>query len=204
MPRFGPGDVRFFDRVARLYDAAMPRARVGPFADAFAFADRPIERVLDLAGGTGRASRGLAALGIDAVVVDASAGMLARARDAGHPTVRADVTRLPVRTDAVDAAVVVDALHHVPDPDAALEAAARVVRPGGVLVVQEFHPRGLRGRALVAAERAVGFDSTFWTPSELCERLAAAGFEPRIARGGFDYVVVGRVPEHSSGFRESH
>ncbi|MFA1610881.1 class I SAM-dependent methyltransferase [Halobellus rubicundus] len=204
MPRFGSGDVRFFDRVARLYDAAMPRARVGPFADAFAFADRPIERVLDLAGGTGRASRGLAALGVDAVVVDASAGMLARARDAGHPTVCADVTRLPVRTDAVDAAVVVDALHHVPDPDAALEAAARVVRPGGVLVVQEFHPRGLRGRALVAAERAVGFDSTFWRPAELCERLAAAGFEPRIAREGFDYVVVGRVPERSSGFRESH
>ncbi|MFB6090379.1 MAG: class I SAM-dependent methyltransferase [Halobellus sp.] len=204
MARFGPGDVRFFDRMARLYDAAMPPARSDPFADAFAFANRPIDRVLDLAGGTGRAARGVARLGIDAVVVDASAGMLARARDAGHPAVRADVTRLPIRSDGVDAAVLADALHHVPGPATALESAARVVRPGGVLVVQEFHPRGLRGRALVAAEHAVGFESTFWTPEELCGLLSAAGLEARIVREGFGYVVVGRVPRSSSGFRESH
>ena len=192
--RFGPGDVRFFDRLARLYDVAMPPARVGPFRDAFAFADRPIGRVLDLAGGTGRASRGLRKAGIDPVVVDASAGMLERARESGHEVIRGDAGRLPVGDDAVDAAVVVDALHHLPDPAAGLPEAARVVRPGGVVVVQEFHPRGLRGRSLVAAERLVGFDSTFWTPAELCESLAAAGFDARIVRDGFEYVVVGRIP----------
>jgi demethylmenaquinone methyltransferase/2-methoxy-6-polyprenyl-1,4-benzoquinol methylase len=192
--RFGPGDVRFFDRLARLYDLAMPPARVGPLRDGFAFADRPIERVLDLAGGTGRASRGLQGIGIDPVVVDISAGMLARARDAGHEVVRGDAGRLPIGDDAVDAAVVVDALHHLPDPAAGLSEAARVLRPGGVLVVQEFHPRVLLGRVLVAAERAVGFDSTFWEPEALCESLSAAGFEARIVREGFEYVVVGRVP----------
>jgi len=192
--RFGPGDVRFFDRLARLYDVAMPPARVGPLRDGFAFADRPIERMLDLAGGTGRASRGLQRAGIDPVVVDISAGMLARARAAGHEVVRGDAGRLPIGDDAVDAAVVVDALHHLSDPAAGLSEAARVIRPGGVLVVQEFRPRGLRGRALVAAERLVGFDSTFWEPAELCESLAAAGFDARIVREGFEYVVVGRVP----------
>ena len=192
--RFGPGDVRFFDRVARLYDVAMPPARVGRLRDAFAFADRPIDRVIDLAGGTGRASRGLARVGIDPVVVDVSAGMLARARAAGHEAVRGDAGDLPIADDAVDAAVVVDALHHLPDPMAGLAEAARVVRPGGVLVVQEFHPRGVRGRALVAAEELVGFDPTFWTPEELCEALSEAGFEARIVREGFGYVVVGRVP----------
>ncbi|MGQ4555661.1 methyltransferase domain-containing protein [Halobellus sp. GM3] len=195
---FGPGDVRFFDRIARLYDLAMPPAKTGALRDGFAFADRPIDRVLDLAGGTGRASSGLAGAGFDPVVVDASSGMLARARAAGHAVVRGDAGSLPIADDAVDAAVVVDALHHLPDPAAGLSEAARVVRPGGVLVVQEFHPRTLLGRGLVAAERTVGFDSAFWTPTELCGLLSAAGFDSRIVREGFEYVVVGRVPRSDS------
>ena len=69
-----------------------------------------------------------------------------------------------------------------------------MLRPGGVVVIQEFDPRSHRGRGLVAAERLVGFDSTFWEPAALCDRLAAAGFEPRIVAEGFEYVVVGRVP----------
>ena len=192
--RFGPGDVRFFDRVADLYDLAMPSARIRPLRDGFAFADRRIERVVDLAGGTGRAADGLATSGFAPLVVDISAGMLQRARAAGHDVVRGDAGSLPLRDDAVDAAVVVDALHHLPDPEVALAETRRVVRPGGVVAVQEFGPRTARGRALIAAERLVGFDSTFWTPDELCGLLSTAGFEARIVREGFEYVVVGRVP----------
>jgi demethylmenaquinone methyltransferase/2-methoxy-6-polyprenyl-1,4-benzoquinol methylase len=192
--RFGPGDVRFFDRVADLYDLVMPSATIGPLRDGFAFADRRIERVVDLAGGTGRAANGLAAAGFDPLVVDISPGMLRRAREAGHDAVRGDAGSLPLRDDAVDAVVVVDALHHLPDPETALAAARAVLRPGGVVVVQEFGPWTARGKALGALERFVGFDSTFWPPAELCALLSAAGFEARIVREGFEYVVVGRVP----------
>jgi demethylmenaquinone methyltransferase/2-methoxy-6-polyprenyl-1,4-benzoquinol methylase len=191
---FGPGDVRFFDRIARLYDLAMPAARADPLRAGLAFARRPVDRVLDVGGGTGRAARALADHGFDPVVVDVSAGMLARARRDGQSVVRADAARLPVRTDAAEAVVVVDALHHLPDPEAAVAEAARVVAPGGVLVVQEFDPETLLGRGLVAAERAAQFDSTFWTPAELCEAFEAAGLDARVVREGFEYVVVGRVP----------
>jgi demethylmenaquinone methyltransferase/2-methoxy-6-polyprenyl-1,4-benzoquinol methylase len=192
--RFGRGDVRFFDRIAGLYDLAMPSASVGLLRDGFVFADRRIERVADVAGGTGRAAAGLSNAGFDPIVVDISGGMLRRARAAGHDVVRGDAGALPLRDDAVDAAVIVDALHHLPEPDAALSAARRVIAPGGVVVVQEFHPETIRGRGLVAAERLVGFDSTFWPPEALCELVADAGFEARIGREGFDYAVVGRVP----------
>jgi demethylmenaquinone methyltransferase/2-methoxy-6-polyprenyl-1,4-benzoquinol methylase len=148
-----------------------------------------------LAGGTGRAADGLADAGFDPVVVDISAGMLRRARGAGHHAVRGDAGSLPLRADAIDAAVIVDALHHLPDPEAALEAVRAVLRPGGVVVIQEFGPQTIRGQALVAAERLVGFDSTFWTPEELCALLSDAGFEARIVREGFEYVVAGRVPQ---------
>ena len=71
-----PGDLPYFDRMAPVYDLFMPAADAETFAAAFDRADRPIERVLDVGGGTGRAARA-----IDAprrVVFDASAEMLAR------------------------------------------------------------------------------------------------------------------------------
>lgn len=187
--------MRFFDRVAGLYDLAMPSADVDALRDGLSFARRPVERVLDVAGGTGRASRALAGEGFAPVVVDRSSGMLARARGDGYAAVRADAGRLPFRDGSVDAVVVVDALHHLPDPERAVREAARVVAPGGAVVVQEFGPRTLRGRGLVLAERAVGFDSQFWTPEELCDLFERAGLTARLVSGGFEYVVAGRVEQ---------
>jgi demethylmenaquinone methyltransferase/2-methoxy-6-polyprenyl-1,4-benzoquinol methylase len=192
--RHGPGDVQFFDRFARLFDVAMLPPRVGPIRDGLRFARRPVERILDVGGGTGRVARALSRVGPEPIVVDPSAGMLARARRGGRRAIRADARSLPLCDRTVDAVVVVDALHHVPDPERALEEAARVVAPGGVVVLREFDPRTVRGRGVVAAERAIGFDSAFWTPAESCARFERVGLDARIVREGFEYVVVGRRP----------
>jgi len=198
----GPGDVRFFDRVARLYDRLAPATDPEPIWAGLARADRPVSRVVDLAGGTGRAARAVStpvgtAHTPETVVVDASRRMLARAADRGTPAVRGDAGRLPVRTASVDAVVVLDALHHLPDPEAALAEAERVLRPGGVLVIREFDPGTLRGRALVAAERAVGFDSTFRGPAAWAGTVADTGLTATILDRGFAFTVVGKK-------RESH
>mgnify|MGYP000356768839 CR=1 FL=1 len=52
----GPGDVRFFDRFASAYDLLMPPANADALAAGLQFADRPVERLLDVAGGSGRAT----------------------------------------------------------------------------------------------------------------------------------------------------
>jgi SAM-dependent methyltransferase len=69
------------------------------------------------------------------VVVDRSAGMLAPAvsRLPGG-AVRGDATRLPLRTGCADAVVVIWLLHLLPDAAPAVAEAARLVRPGGVLL----------------------------------------------------------------------
>ncbi|WP_251328354.1 class I SAM-dependent methyltransferase [Haloplanus pelagicus] len=192
----GPGDVRFFDRVARLYDRLAPTTDPEPLRAGLSRANRPVDRVLDLAGGTGRAARAVRVGGREerppeSIVVDASEAMLRRAADRGTSAVRGDAGRLPVRDESVDAVVVLDALHHLPDPPDALAEVARVLRPGGVLVVREFDPGTLRGRALVAAERVVGFDSTFRTPDATARAVAAAGLETTVLDRGFAFTVVG-------------
>jgi demethylmenaquinone methyltransferase/2-methoxy-6-polyprenyl-1,4-benzoquinol methylase len=128
------------------------------------------------------------------VVVDRSREMLRVARERGHQCVAADATRLPVDDDAVDAVTVVDALHHVRDQRALVREAARAVAPGGVVVVADFDPTTLRGRALVGLETAVGFDSVFTTPDDLARFLDREGLQGRVVSPGFGYVVVGRVP----------
>jgi demethylmenaquinone methyltransferase/2-methoxy-6-polyprenyl-1,4-benzoquinol methylase len=199
----GPGDVRFFDRVAPLYDRLMPASDAESLSKALSAARRPVRTVLDVGGGTGRAARALSGpIGGDdpdddpvVVVVDRSREMLRVARARGAACVAADATRLPVPDGAVDAVSVVDALHHVRDQRALVREARRVVAPGGVLVVADFDPTTVRGRALVGVERLVGFDSTFSTADDLARFLEREGFAGRIVKPGFDYVVVGRVPE---------
>ncbi|CQH56128.1 probable S-adenosylmethionine-dependent methyltransferase [Halobacterium hubeiense] len=192
-------DVRYFERFAPVYDLAMPAADRGDLAAGLAAAERPVERVLDVGGGTGRAARALArdteeVPGRDVTVVDASARMLAEARGAGLSAVRGDAAELPFRDDSVDAVVVVDALHHFPDRDGALAEAKRVLRPGGVLVVRDFDPETLRGRLLVAAEHAVAFRSAFDAPDDLAARMERTGLNARVLDRGFAFTVAGVEP----------
>jgi demethylmenaquinone methyltransferase/2-methoxy-6-polyprenyl-1,4-benzoquinol methylase len=81
------GDVGIFDRVARLYDLK-PATRRRKLAPALALADREVERVLDVGGGTGQGVRSLDVP--EGVVVDAAPGMLAQARAHGVEGVRGD------------------------------------------------------------------------------------------------------------------
>lgn len=194
MQPLGHGDVRFFDGVALAYDLLMPPTDVAPLREAFARAERPVRRVLDVGGGTGRASRAIRRLGADPVVVDYSAGMLRRARARGLAALRADAARLPVRDGSVDAVVVVDALHHVPDRGGALREAARVLAPGGVLVVREFDPGTLRGRGLVALESLVGMESTFSGPADLVRAATELGLTAGTLETGFEFTVYGVKP----------
>ncbi|MFC7250075.1 class I SAM-dependent methyltransferase [Halomicroarcula sp. GCM10025324] len=183
-------DVGAFDRFARAYNLVMPRARVSKLEAGLAVADREIVRALDVGGGPGRAVRRLDIP--ERTVVDAALGMLAQARGYGLATVAGDATRLPIRAASVDAVFIVDALHHIRDVETVFAEAARVLRPGGVLVVREFDPTTVRGWGLVAAERLVGFDSAFYTPADLSTAMEDAGLEATVVERGFAYTVAGR------------
>ena len=94
---------------------------------------------LDIGCGTGAHAGSVRELGWTPVGVDLSAGMLRHAR--GRLAVaRADAERLPITDVAVPAAIAVMVHTDLPAYPAVLAEAARVLRPGGVLVHVGVHP----------------------------------------------------------------
>lgn len=133
---------------------------------------------VDLGCGTGRITRLLAGPTRRVVAVDRSRGMLEQARDAVPADdvvlVRGDARVLPLRDGAVDAVVCSGVLHHLPHWRDAVREAARVLRPGGVLIVREpnvDYPERLFApaeRAMAALARRVWpTDEPAWSPEDV-------------------------------------
>ncbi|MGM0606674.1 MAG: class I SAM-dependent methyltransferase [Halobacteriota archaeon] len=193
---YGPGDVRFFSKIARVYDVVMPAADEAAIDAGLRRADRPIERLVDLGGGSGRAT---AATDVaEPIVVDISEGMVRRARDRGFACVRGDARQVPIPDDAVDAVLVVDAFHHMPGQDAVLEEIARILRPGGVVVIREFDPSRPIGWSIELGERLFGMGSTFHTPANLGAKLDALGMAVSLRDHRLGYTAVGVVSSDDS------
>lgn len=96
---------------------------------------------LDAACGTGRYTEYLAGQGHRVIGVDSSPEMLAHAR-ARVPEADlrpGDLHDLPVPDDHVDIVVCALALNHLPEVGPAITEFARVLRPGGHLVITDVH-----------------------------------------------------------------
>jgi ubiquinone/menaquinone biosynthesis C-methylase UbiE/DNA-binding transcriptional ArsR family regulator len=165
-----------WDRIRQLHvaDDAVERAIVAALGDA------DIRSLLDLGTGTARMlelfgpriERGLG--------LDLSLDMLAYARnridreDLRHCSVRqGDIYHLALPKDSFDAVVIHQVLHFLDDGARAIEEAARVLRPGGRLLVVDFAPHDLEFLRDQHAHRRLGF-----APETVAQWMTAAGLEP--------------------------
>lgn len=128
---------------ASVYDGPNPLVMVEEptTRQALAAWSRP-SRVLDVACGTGRHVAYLHGLGHAVTGIDASSEMLRVAREKTPVArfVEGPMAPLPFDDGEFDAAVCALALSHVADITEPIAELARVVRPGGQLVVTDFHP----------------------------------------------------------------
>lgn len=116
-------------------------------AMARALGDRPVARLVDIGTGTGRMLELFAGGAGAAIGVDRSSEMLrlARAklstRGLDHAELRqADFHALPLEDAAADLAILHHVLHFAQAPEAVIAEAARVLAPGGRLLIADFAP----------------------------------------------------------------
>jgi SAM-dependent methyltransferase len=104
--------------------------------------DLPSGPALDAACGTGRHARRLLELGHDVVGLDVSTEMVGRARSAvpGALLLEADLRQIPATDRQFSLVVCGLALAHVADLAVAVAELARVLAPGGHLIVSVLHP----------------------------------------------------------------
>jgi len=149
-----------WDRIRKLHvaDAAVEAAIRA------ALADKPIRALLDLGTGTGRMLELFAPDIERGLGLDLSLDMLALARArldrAGlkHCSVRqGDIYDLALPRDSFDVVIIHQVLHFLDDSAHAVREAARVLRPGGRLLVIDFAPHDLEFLREEHAHRRLGF-----------------------------------------------
>lgn len=165
-----------WDRMRSLYvsetavEAAIERAAgSGPF-----------ERVVDLGTGSGRmltllGRRARMSLGLDLShnMLNIARANVSRAGLEGVELRHGDIfaTRLP--SESADLVLVHQVLHYLADPGAAVAEAARLVMPGGRLLIVDFAPHDLEQLRDEHQHRRLGFSD-----AEIGGWLAEAGLTP--------------------------
>lgn len=117
----------------------------------------------DLGAGTGFLTAGLLELGAAVIAVDQAAAMLTemRKRFAGAPGLdlrQGAADRLPIRDGEVDRAFANMVLHHVEDPALAIREMARILGPGGRLVVSDLDCHDFEFLRREQHDRWLGFE----------------------------------------------
>jgi 2-polyprenyl-6-hydroxyphenyl methylase / 3-demethylubiquinone-9 3-methyltransferase len=136
---------------AMLHWLAVARAALVPPTS------RPGAVLIDLGCGAGLLAPHLAGKGYRHIGVDITASALAQAREHGVTAVRGDVCRVPLADGCADVVSAGEILEHVTDLSAVLAEACRLLKPGGLLVLDTLADTWLaRLLAVTVAERVPG------------------------------------------------
>jgi ArsR family transcriptional regulator len=146
-----------------------------------ALADRPIGRLVDVGTGTGRMLELFGPGAEKALGIDRSPEMLRLARaklaEAGLDADlrQGDMYALPLGSEAADTVIIHQVLHYAQNPAAAVAEAARLLGPGGRLVIVDFAPHEREELRSADAHIRLGF-----TDQAILKYLEEAGLDGHV------------------------
>jgi ArsR family transcriptional regulator len=130
---------------------------------------RPLGRLVDVGTGTGRMIELFGPRSTQAIGIDRSSEMLRLARvkleAAGIPSSlrQGDMYALPLADSSADTIVIHQVLHYAHSPASAVAEAARVLAPGGTLLVVDFAAHGREELRATDAHIRLGFEDEAMT-----------------------------------------
>ncbi|WP_431973060.1 methyltransferase domain-containing protein [Micromonospora haikouensis] len=166
---------------AMLHWLARARAALVPPAT------RPDALLVDLGCGAGLLAPHLAGKGYRHVGVDLTRSALAQAAAHGVTPVNGDATAVPLADGCADVVAAGELLEHVPDWRAAVAEACRLLRPGGLLVLDTLNDTALSrlvaveiGERLPTVPRGIHDPRLFVDDQALVAECARHGVELRV------------------------
>ncbi|HMI40414.1 MAG TPA: metalloregulator ArsR/SmtB family transcription factor [Sphingomicrobium sp.] len=163
-----------------------------------ALKDRPIGRLVDIGTGTGRMIELFASQSAGAIGIDRSSEMLRLARakleavGIGSAGLRqGDMYALPLDDHSADSVIIHQVLHYAQSPQAAIAEAARILVPGGRLLVvdfaaherEELRTRDAHMRLGFADEAMIGWFDAAGLAADHVEHLAGGELTVTLWRG---------------------
>jgi len=170
---------RYFDAVAGRLGKKYCPGRSWEAVGRLLLALAPRQVYADLGAGEGLISQLLAARAKRVIAVDHSPRMVEVGRDLAKRSGlknleyrQGDMEQPPIRPGSVDVVILSQALHHAVHPPRALEAAWKILRPGGTVLILDLVEHTFEAAREMYADVWLGF-----APAELSRLLREAGFE---------------------------
>lgn len=173
------GSKEYFDDVAAHWDEMQKSFFSDRVRDkAFAAADvEPGKLAADIGAGTGFITRGLIDRGLKVIAVDQSASMLDEMKadlsgESGIDYRVGQAEKLPIVDNKVDYVFANMFLHHVDDPQMAVQEMVRILKPAGKLVITDMNSHTFEFLRSEQHDRWLGF-----THDEIRDWFARAELE---------------------------
>jgi ubiquinone/menaquinone biosynthesis C-methylase UbiE len=139
------------------------------------------DKLLDLGGGVGRIAGFFVGKVDDITVSDSSSGMIEKCKSInGVKCLMSKAEQLPFENGYFDKIIIIDAIHHFDNLEKVLAEVKRVLKPDGIIIVEEINARKVLAIAMEAIERFLGMNSNTYIAQDLLSIFQKHGFEMKV------------------------
>lgn len=150
-------------------------------------------KLLDVGGGTGRVASAIREYVDEIIIADVSFGMLTHSPRSNFRPVCGGSESLPFADNSFERVIMVDALHHVIDHAHSAREMFRVLKPGGVLVIEEPDIRTFGVKLIALAEKLLLMRSHFLAPDSIVKLFVDGEKEVKSADGTAWVIIKKQV-----------